>query len=104
MSEVLKRQRRAVLLTRYLSDGSIRALWRDEFTPRVHGMRPRRASRIEVVESGPFTGLFYTTMLISQITGDPSHDISLWPPMGDYQDSVRREQQWLERNYVLGEV
>ncbi len=102
MTDATVTKKRLVLLTRYLRDGSVLGVWRDEFKPREHGLRPRRASRIEVVESGPFAGLFYTTILIGQVTGDPAHDVSLWPPLGEHRASVLREQEWLARNYVLG--
>lgn len=68
----------------------------------VHGAVPTRASRIEVVEEGPLAGLFYTTILVSAITGDPGHDVSLWPPLPSYEESRRREVRWLQDNYIKG--
>ncbi len=87
------------LLARYLTDGSVRAIWSDRFASRHHG-KPVRASRIEVVSDGTFDGYFFTTIILAAVTGDGAHDLSLWPPLPSYEESVQREVCWLERNYV----
>lgn len=91
-----------VVLARYTADGVVRSLWDDRRRPAEHGMRPVRASRVEVVEEGPFAGCFYTTILLAAVTGDPSHEVSLWPPLPSYEESVQRERRWLAIHYILG--
>lgn len=88
------------LVARYCADGTVRAVWSDRFRSAQHG-RPTRASRIEVVETGPFTGFFYTTIILGDKLNDGELQVSLWPPLPAYDESVRREVSWLERNYVL---
>lgn len=95
---------KARLLARYAADGSVRSIWRDEQQPRAHGVKPLRASRIEVIETGPLAGFFFTTILLAPVTGNPAHEVSLYPPLASYADSLRREIAWLEHNYVLEEA
>lgn len=91
---------RRAIVRRYTLDGVV-GIWNDIDRAADAARRPRRATRIEVVESGPFAGYFYTTVIIADVTGDHGHDASLWPPLPTHAESVAREVAWLNCNYVL---
>lgn len=90
---------------RYTPDGSVRAVWRDEFAERERAQKggPRRASRIEVIESGDKAGLFHVDMsLLAEATGDWRFRVCLAKTFSAYGDANRAEVAWLEEHYVRG--
>ncbi len=87
----------------FLPDGTMKAIWDDSsgFDPRRVLGKPRRASRIEVIEGGPHDGEFSVDMsLLGGITGNPAHFVCLLPTYRSYQAANQAEIAWLKQNWV----
>lgn len=92
------------LLRRYLPDGSIRSLWQDDFAMlnRKQGLKPLRASRVEVIEEGPQAGRFYVDMSpLAIATNNWNYMVCLLPTHERYDAAVAAEQAWIKENWVL---
>jgi len=95
------------VIRRYLPNGQRRAIWDDRFAcaERQAGVRIQRASRVEVIDSGPYAGYFYADLsLVAQAAGQPKWAVCLYPPQPTYQEAVASEVRWLKANFLeLGE-
>lgn len=94
-------------MKRYLPTGETRAVWDDSQAARerAQGVIPRRASRVEVVESGPNLGRFHVDFSpLAAATGDPAHLVCLPRTFGGYSEAVEAEVAWLHENYVRARV
>lgn len=94
----------AKLLKAYRSDATIRGIWTDQTASgfRQNGTIPQRASRVEVIPSGPHRGKFHVDLtLLSELTGDDRFCVCLLPAFDSYADAVAAEVSWIEQNWVL---
>lgn len=93
------------VLRSYRPDGSCRSIWRDQEAEhnRAHGVVPRRASRVEVIEDGPHRGLFSVDFsLLADLTDDRRMRVCLARPFATYGEAVAAEVAWIEKYWVLG--
>ena len=81
--------------TAYFPGGGLRKVF-DTADRRRYGAVPRRASRVEVVESGPRSGQFYVDFsLLGQ-----EYQLCLLNTYDDYAEAVAAEVAWLERHWI----
>ena len=89
----------STIIRRYLPGGGRRGLWHDPsaLQLREHGLQPRRASRVEVIESGPRAGRF--SVCFSPL--GEQFQFSLLQTFDRYDEAVRAEQEWLLSHWIL---
>lgn len=75
--------------------GSVRKLF-ETSDRETFGAKPRRASRVEIVETGPQAGLFYVDF--SPL--GPAYQFCLTRTFADYGEAVQAEQAWLLENWI----
>lgn len=87
----------------YRPDATVRAIWSDNLGPELRraGAFPRRASRVEVIESGPHRGKFHVDLsLMAALTGDHRFAVCLARPFESHADAVAAEVEFLERAWL----
>jgi len=93
-----------IIFKAYHSDGSVRGIWTDrtgeEF--RNKGVLPQRASRVEVITSGPRRADFHVDFsLLAEATNNASLAVCLVKTFKSYTAAVAAEVAWLEQNWML---
>lgn len=94
----------AQLLRVYGRDGQTRAIWSDRSAAlfRATGSRPKRASRVEVIEDGPNSGRFGVDFtLLAEATGNEKYRVCLTKAYDRYDEAVAAEVAWIRDNYLL---
>lgn len=92
------------LLRVYGGDGQTRAIWSDRSASlfRATATRPKRASRVEVIEDGPNSGRFGVDFtLLAEATGDERYRVCLTKAYDRYDEAVAAEVAWIRNNYLL---
>lgn len=92
------------LLRVYGGDGRTRAIWSDRSAGflRATASRPKRASRVEVIEDGPNSGKFGVDFtLLADATGDERYRVCLTRTFERYDAAVEAEVAWLRENYLM---
>lgn len=75
----------------------------DDHSARLRGAVPLRASRIEVIASGPSAGRFFVDFsLLAESEKRDDFAICLTKTFDSYTEAVATEVDWLKRNYLLG--
>lgn len=84
---------------RFLKGGGVRKLFatRDRA---IHNAVPRRASRVEVIDTGSQRGRFYVDF---SPLGD-CYQLCLRQTFEDYHEAVAAERRWLTRHWICGPV
>lgn len=84
-----------ITIIRFTRGGGVRKLFQtgDRAT---FGAIPRRASRVEVIDTGPHLGRFFVDF--SPLGED--YQFCLAQPFDDYQDAVRAEQEFLIQKWI----
>ena len=94
-------------IKRYLLDGSTRMIWDDRLGDRERslGVFPQRASRIEVITSGPHRGRFFVDFSpLAEVTRDTRFRQCLSQTFAGYAEANQAEVRWLLNNWVLAGV
>lgn len=83
---------------RYFPGGRTRALWRDDWAApaRAHGVRPRRASQVFVVENGPAAGRFAVDFSLL----GPDFQFCAAATFVRYDEAVRYEQRFIAEHWI----
>lgn len=92
------------LLSCYRPTGEVRSIFTDTAAPllRKTGAFPQRASRVEVIETGPHRGLFYVDFsLLADVTHQPEHRVCLATPFASHKAAVAAEVAWIEQHWIL---
>jgi hypothetical protein len=94
----------AKLLRVYKPDGTATAIWNDATSQilRKAGSVPKRASRVEAIDSGPHRGKFYVDMtLLATLAEDTSLEVCLVQTFENYADAITAELQFIRANWLF---